>query len=141
MSDAELNKAALLIAKLLVRTREGKVHWEHSLEREIPQNFFAADLTSCRFFKAPLESGLEAVVGEDSELLGFELVGVSPQGERQVVVQVLLPHIHGKGEQVSPEAVVYGDIKDILSLAEHPKMISDDLQFKQAMSYLDRLTA
>lgn len=141
MSDAELNKAALLIAKLLLRTREGKVHWEHSLEREMPQNFFANDATSCRYFKAPLESDLEAIVGEDSIRLGFQLIGFSSQGEKQVVVQVLLPHAHGEGEQVSPEAIVYGDIKEILWLAEHPKMISDDLQYKQAMSYLDKLTA
>lgn len=141
MSDAELNKAALLIAKLLLRTREGKVHWEHSLEREMTQNFFAADATSCRYFKAPLEPDLEAIVGEDSEQLGFQLIGLSSQGVKQVVVQVTLPHTHGAGEQVSPEAIVYSDIKEILWLADHPKAVFDDLQYKQAMSYLDKLTA
>ena len=139
MSDAELNKAALLIAKLLVRTREGKIQWEHSAERELPQTFFSG--SSCRYFKAPLESDLEAIVGEDEEQLGFELIGVSPQGEKQTVVQLLLPHTSGKGTEISPEGIVYSDIREIINLAENPKMIYDDLQYKQAMSFLDKLTA
>ncbi len=139
MSDAELNKAALLIAKLLLRTREGRVQWKHFSEREMFQNFFGTDSTPCRYFKAPLESDLEAIVGEDTEQVGFELLGVSPSGEKQLAVQVLLPHSFGKSEQISPESIVYRDIKELLNLAENPKTVSDDRRYLQALTYLDKI--
>ena len=141
MSDTQLNRAALLIAKLLIRTREGKVRWEHSLEREMFQNFSRSDASPCLFFKAPMEPDLEAIVGRDSEQLGFQLSGLSAQGEKQIVVQVLLPHSYGQTDQLSPESIVYRDIEELLQLAENPKFVSDDVRYKQAMSYLDKLTA
>ena len=66
MSDAELNKAALLIAKLLIRTREGKLQWNNESEQNAPAG---------SLYKAGLDEGLEAHLSRDDKEIGFKLWG------------------------------------------------------------------
>jgi hypothetical protein len=144
MSDAELNKAALLIAKLLIRTREGKLQWTNGT-RMAPGSFY----------KAGLDEGIEAQLSRDDKELGFKLWGapaveLSPfshvaetLGGRSTneIVSIKLNHSFGKTGLESPETIVYRDLAELIYLADNPKSISDDLRYRQALTYLDKLSA
>jgi hypothetical protein len=144
MSDAELNKAALLIAKLLIRTREGKLQWKNEI-RMAPGSLY----------KAGLDEGLEAHLSRDDKALEFKLCGppavelpaFSPLagvfGGRNTneVIAISLSHSYGKTGLDSPETIVYRDLDELIFLAENPKSVSDDLRYIQALEYLDKLSA
>lgn len=150
MSDAELNKAALLIAKLLIRTREGKIQWKNEgapLSQGLP--------ASCSSYKAELDDGLEAHLSRDEKELGFKLWGppaldlppfsnlAGMLGGRNTheIVSITLSHSYGKTGLESPETIVYRDLAELIFLAENPKSVSDDLRYLQALEYLDKLSA
>ena len=148
MSDAELNKAALLIAKLLIRTREGKILWK------VDGDLTGQLLTSGSRYKAELDEGIEARLSRDDKSLGFKLWGPPvveiPQNfwagllvgrDNNEVMSILLDHSHGKTGLISPESVVYRDLEELIFLAENPKSVSDDLRYQQALTYLDKLSA
>jgi hypothetical protein len=145
MSDAELNRAALLIAKLLIRTREGKLQWTN-----------AARMSAGSFHRAGLDEGLEAHLSRDDKGLGFKLcgppavdlpafcnlAGVLGGRDSNEVISVALDHSYGKAGLVeSPETIVYRDLAELIFLAENPKSVSDDLRYQQALTYLDKLSA
>jgi len=150
MSDAELNKAALLIAKLLIRTREGKIQWKN--ERDIVSQM---TLTSCSSYMAELDEGLEARLSRDDKELGFKLWGppavdlpayshlAGMLGGRNTneIISITLNHLYGKTGLESPETIVYRDLAELIYLAENPKSISDDLRYMQALKILDKLSA
>ena len=148
MSDAELNKAALLIAKLLLRTREGKIQWKFENDP------LARALASSRFYKADLGEGLEAHLSSDDKALQFKLwgppatelpqeffAGIFSGRDNNDVISILLDHSHGKTGLISPESVVYRDLAELIFLAENPKSVSDDLRYQQALTHLDKLSA
>jgi hypothetical protein len=149
MSDAELNKAALLIAKLLIRTREGKIQWKNE------GDVLSQALTSWSSYKAELDDGLEAHLSRDDKALGFKLWAppaldlpafsslAAMLGGRNSneVISIGLNHSYGKSELDSPETIVYRDLAELIFLAENPKSISDDLRFRQALTFLDKLSA
>jgi hypothetical protein len=150
MSDAELNKAALLIAKLLIRTREGKIQWKNE------NDLLSQTLTSCSSYRAEMDDGLEAHLSRDDKELGFKLSGppavdlpayyhlAGMLGGRNSneVISITLNHSHGKtGLVESPETIVYRDLAELIFLAENPKSVSDDLRYQQALTYLDKLSA
>lgn len=149
MSDAELNKAALLIAKLLIRTREGKIQWKSE------NDFLSQAMTSCSSYKAELDDGLEAHLIRDNKELGFKLwgppavdlpafshlAGILGGRNTNEIVSVTLNHSYGKTGLESPETIVYRDLAELIFLAENPKSVSDDLRYLQALEYLDKLSA
>jgi hypothetical protein len=149
MSDAELNKAALLIAKLLIRTREGRIQWKNE------NDLLSQALTSGSSYKAELDEGLEAHLSRDDKELGFKLWGPPAMnlpsffslagmlGGRNTneIISVALHHLYGKSGLESPESIVYRDLAELILLAENPKSISDDLRFRQALTFLDKLSA
>jgi hypothetical protein len=49
--------------------------------------------------------------------------------------------LYGKSGLESPESIVYRDLAELILLAENPKSISDDLRFRQALTFLDKLSA
>lgn len=144
MSDAELNKAALLIAKLLIRTREGKLQWTNE-----------ARMAAGAFYKAGLDEGLDAHLSRDDKGLGFKLCGppaidlpsysalAAMRGGRDSheIISVSLEHSYGRTELESPETIVYRDLAELIFLAENPKSVSDDLRYLQALEFLDKLSA
>jgi hypothetical protein len=149
MSDAELNKAALLIAKMLIRTREGKIQWKNE------NDVLSQMLSSPSSYKAELDDGLEAHLNRDDKIIGFKLCGppavdlptfsnlAAMLGGRNPneIISVTLNHSYGKAGIESPESIVYRDLAELIFLAENPKSISDDLRFRQALSFLDKLSA
>ncbi len=144
MSDAELNKAALLIAKLLIRTREGKLQWNNE-----------SRMAAGSFYKAGLDEGLEAHLSRDDKEIGFKLWGppavdlpsysalAALAGGRNTneIISISLSHAYAKTSFESPEGIVYRDLAELIFLAENPKSISDDLRYLQALTYLDKLSA
>jgi hypothetical protein len=149
MSDAEFNKAAVFIAKLLIRTREGKIHWEYTGTLSASKL-----LTGIISYKAALSDGLETHLQRDVKGLEFKLLGppavpdtLNPLADilgmkgGNEIISVSLSHSYGQVDSAAPESVVYCDLAELIFLAENPKSVSDDLHYKQAMSYLDKLTA
>jgi hypothetical protein len=150
-SDKELNKAALLIAKLLIRTREGKIQWYDSN----PLNLKESLLGSSGLYKAKLDEGIEANLNRDDNELGFKLCGppavalpafsnlAGMLGGRNAneIVSVSLNHSYGRPGLESPESIVYRDLAELIFLAGNPKSISDDLRYRQALTFLDKLSA
>lgn len=156
-----LKKAALVIAKLLIRTREGKIQWKNdNLSRQAFGG--AANGSSQQGFEylytAKLEDNITAVLSRDNKQLGFKLSGPpavnvptkSVLDNRAVglvrggydpneILYISLNHSFGKEERATPESIVYRDIEELIQLAENPKSVSDDLRYKQVMSYLDKL--
>ncbi len=149
MSDAELNKAALLIAKLLIRTREGKLQWKNE------SDVLSKAPTFCSSYKAELDDGLEAHLNRNDKELGFKLCGppaveLPPYSalaamlggrDSHEIISVSLEHSYGKTGFESPETIVYRDLAELIFLAENPKSVSDDLRYLQALKFLDQLSA
>jgi hypothetical protein len=149
MSDAELNKAALLIAKLLIRTREGKIQWERVSDSV--SNF----LSSPGSFKARLDDGLEAHLVCDDKEVAFKLCGPpavdlpsqSPVSamlgirENNEIISISLSDSYRKTDMETPESIVYRDLAELIFLAGNPKSVSDDLRYQQALTFLDKLSA
>jgi hypothetical protein len=147
-NDIELKKAALVIAKLLLRTREGKLQWENETNL-LTQNL----LSSCSSYKAKLDEGIEAHLSRDDKGLRFKLCGppavdlptysyLAPMlggRDNNEIISVSLDHLDGKTGLITPESIVYRDMEELIFLAENPKSVSDDLRYKQVMSYLDKL--
>jgi hypothetical protein len=156
VSDTQLNKAALVIAKLLLRTREGKILWRKTEAQDFWQAFDDGLSPSTRY-SADLEEGVRADLSSNEKALGFQLSGPPVRGvvpspisrsedvlgthesERNRILVLFLEHSYDKKERTSPESIVYRDLADLFQLAEDPKSVSDDLRFRQVMSYLDRL--
>lgn len=158
--DAELKKAALVIAKLLLRTREGKISWkDENLPRQVFQGL-AHGSPHQEFeylYTAELEDNIKAVLSRDDKQLGFRLSGppaanvpsfpldgivaVGPHGlpDPNEILSISLSHTYGKQERFTPESIVYRDLEELIQLAKNPKSVSDDLRYKQVMSYLDKL--
>ena len=151
-NDTELKKAALVIAKLLLRTREGRIQWRHDSTN------LASTLGVSRY-GARLEDNIEVILIRDDEELGFVLTGSPMEGmvpqpsltwdqarralfsDPNKILSVSLSHSYGSGDELSPEGIVYRDLEELVQLAENPKSASDDLRYQQVMSYLDRLSA
>lgn len=55
------------------------------------------------------------------------------------ILSVSLSHNDGKQERFTPESIVYRDLEELIQLAKNPKSVSDDVRYKQVMSYLDKL--
>jgi hypothetical protein len=168
-NDIELKKAALVIAKLLMRTREGKILWKNDnlvraavagplkSSNEPPplgglSEFSPAWRPSAPFvflYTATLEDEIEAVLSRDDQKIGFRLSGPPavkiPSGglyqahKNKEILSLSLSHSFGKEERFSPESIVYRDLEELIHLAENPKSVSDDLRLKQVMSYLEKL--
>jgi hypothetical protein len=144
MSDAELNKAAVLIVKLLLRTREGRIQWSPC----------APALFGGKTVRAGLEDQMSAYLSRNDREYDFVLMDATiPSSEdlvgidldkfisERTIIRVDLAHSWDSIEDVTPESIVYSNLKQLFQLAEDPKSVSDDILYKQAMSYLDRLTA
>lgn len=139
-SDSELNKAALVIAKLLILTRDGKIIWHAASSLPVG--------TVVHAYITPLEDKVEAVITRTEEALKFELVGrpfvdeysnVHNFGNEKPILSIALAHSHGQQGRVSPESIVYADLEELFALAKDPKSVSSDVQIRQVMDYLDRL--
>jgi hypothetical protein len=157
-SDKELNKAALVIAKLLIRTREGKIRWTGPFTGFLTSTLGGSEPES---YTTKLEGGIEAVLICDDKQLCFELTdkpaestlsgtqpnhigiagtfGLASVNAQNKILSISLPHSYEREERTSPESIVYRDLDELVALARNPKSVSDDLQLKQVMSYLDRL--
>jgi hypothetical protein len=144
MSNAELNKAAVLIVKLLLRTREGRIQWS----RCVPA------LCGGETFIASLEDQMSAYLSRDEKQYDFALINTKfPSSEEldrfdlikfmaeKTVISVTLAHSWDSDEDVTPESIVYSNLKQIFQLAENPSSASDDLFYQQALTYLDKLSA
>jgi hypothetical protein len=146
LDDGKLNKAALVIAKLLLRTREGKIQWENASASTISESY-----------SAKLEEGIEATItrhdfGHGSEF-DFRLDGppvVKIPGvdsadllgtKASEIISISLSGKFGNEQRRTPETIVYKDLQELFQLASNPKSVSDDLRLKQVMSYLDRLVS
>ena len=134
-----LKKAALFIAKLLLRTREGKIQWR--IRESVPQ-------PSTETFTARIENDIVATLVRDEKKLTFKLSdlgsveqisGLQSFKSGNEILSIVLNYPNGKDEGSTPEGIVYRDLEELLQLAKSPKPVSDDLRFKQAMSYLDKL--
>lgn len=154
--NGELKKAAILIAKLLLRTREGRIRWE---VRNTP-SLAPGIVRKASICSAGLEDGMEAIITEDERELGFVLSGVPfnsffpapPEIEAAIppelvlnshkaILSIALKHSYGDDETLSPESMVYRNLFELIQLAKNPKSVLDDSRYKQALSYLDKLTA
>lgn len=160
-NDAKLKKAALVIAKLLLRTREGRISWK---DDNLPRQFIhgLANGSSHQEFEylytAKLEDNINAVLSRDDKQLGFKLsgppavnvpsdplagmaaaVGLDGSPDPNEILSISLSHTYGKQERFTPESIVYRDLEELIQLAKSPKSVSDDLRYKQVMSYLDKL--
>jgi hypothetical protein len=158
--DRKLNKAALVIAKLLIRTREGKIHWKednlprqalHDFEKESSHREFESRYT------AELEDSIQVILTRDDKQLGFRLsgppasnvpaeplagilgVGSQESHNSSEILSISLGHAYGKQERFTPESIIYRDLEELIQLARDPKSVSNDLRLKQVMSYLDKL--
>jgi hypothetical protein len=152
LNDEQLNKAALLIAKLLLRTREGKIQWHSESETLSGMIGFGN-----RRYSATLEDGIEAILIRDEKQLAFLLSGppvegVLPAGHfswtqaflgknQNEILSLPLEHSYANGDNLSPESTVYRDLQELFYLAENPKSVSDDLRYQQALTFLDKLSA
>ncbi|MGB6719978.1 MAG: hypothetical protein WBE72_04225 [Terracidiphilus sp.] len=152
VSDEQLNKAALLIAKLLVRTREGKIQWRRD------STIVKAVLGVSRY-ATKLEDDIEAILIRDDEQLGFVLTGSPMEGivpppsqtwedalkalfsDPNKILSISLNRSYGSGDDLNPENIIYRDLEELVQLAENPKSLSDDLRYQQALTYLDKLSA
>jgi hypothetical protein len=142
MSDAELNKAAVLIVKLLIRTREGRIQWSPC----------APALFKGKTFIAGLEDQMSAYLSRNDKQYDFALINTKfPSSEEldrfdlikfmaeKTVISVALDHSWDSDEEVTPESIVYSNLKQLFQLAESPKSVSEDRLYQQAMDYLDKL--
>lgn len=143
LSDSKLNHAALVIAKLLLlRTREGKVQWEHAPT-------LMSTLSSAERYGSKLEDDVEATISRDGKKFTFTLSGPPavkiPNSELRSLFgsspnEILSISLEcAEEEQRTPEGIVYRDLQRLFELASNPKAVSDDLRIKQVMSYLDKL--
>lgn len=142
MSDAELNKAAVLIVKLLLRTREGRIRWSPC----------APALHEGKTFIAGLEGQISAYLTRNDEVFDFALMDTKiPSSEdlagidlkkyisERTIVHVALSHSWDSEEGVTPENIVYSNLKQLFHLAENPKSVSEDRLYLQAITYLDKI--
>lgn len=141
--DGKLNKAALVIAKLLLRTREGKIQWENASVRS----------TISASYSAKLEEGIEAKItrhdyGFDFRLDGPPVVKIPGVDSAELlgtkaseIISISISDRSGNEQRRTPETIVYKDLQELFQLASNPKSVSDDLRLKQVMSYLDRLVS
>jgi hypothetical protein len=143
--DSDLNKAALVIAKLLLRTREGKIQWTTE------QQEWASLLDLKTRYETKLSDDLKALISRQSGSIDFELIGppaipiskpltalMLGQSD-DVVIHLSLSDTFAAAGVNSPEGIVYRDLQELLRYAENPKLVSDDLRLKQAMNILDKL--
>lgn len=155
-SDIELKKAALLIVKLLLRSREGKIVWKNNYAEKMLAASLG-DVSNTNQYTADLDDGIQAILTKDSRQLGFELTAPlankaleqasSPSylvsmliGENpNKVLKISLPHSEGNTADATPESTIYRDLQELIELAENPKAVSNDLRYNQAMSFLDNL--
>lgn len=136
--DIELKRAALFIAKLLLRTREGRIRWEA-----------AEPSLQLEQFTARLEEDIVATLTRDSKQLSFRLSALASvertEGGLQSfkhgneILTLDLCHPLGNEDIATLESIVYRDLEELIQLAKNQKTVSDDPRFKQAMNYLDRL--
>ena len=160
-SDLELKRAALLIVKMILRTREGKIVWKNNNAERGAAAYLGSSGQGdfVERFTADLEDGIQAVLIRDSRKLVFaltapptnessaqssSLTGVTSLAageEAHGILKVSLHHDIGRAFDPTPESVVYRDLLELVQLAANPKSVSDDRRYKQAMSYLDKLTA
>ncbi|HUD55442.1 MAG TPA: hypothetical protein VMR02_09460 [Terracidiphilus sp.] len=139
--DSKLNRAALVIAKLLLLTREGKIEWANS----------GTLLTGDRY-SAKLDGDIEAIVARNENSFGFSLSGppavkIPSAGlldligstRTNEILSISLHDAAGGGLVRTPESVVFRDLRELYRLASNPKSVSDDLRLKQVLSYLDKL--
>ncbi len=159
-NDIELKKAALVIAKLLLRTREGRISWkDDNLPRQALHNYVKGSSPQEfeYLYSAELEDNIKAVLSRDEKQLGFKLsgppvanvsteplaeilrVGLAGFPDPNEILSVSLSHNDGKQERFTPESIVYRDLEELIQLAKNPKSVSDDVRYKQVMSYLDKL--
>jgi hypothetical protein len=142
MSDAELNKAAVLIVKLLLRTREGRIHWSPC----------APALSRGTTFIAGLEDQMSAYLSKNNQEYDFVLMDSRiPSSEdleetdldkffsERRIIRVALAHSWDSEEDVTPESIVYSNLKQLFQLAQNPKTASEDLLYQQALTYLDKI--
>ena len=142
MSDTELNRAAVLIVKLLLRTREGRIQWSSC----------APALVGGKTFIAGLEDQMSAYVSRNDREYDFALINTKiPSSEElhladlhkyvseRTVIKIALAHSWDSEHDVTPESIVYSDLKRLFQVAESPKSASDDRLYKQALTYLDKI--
>lgn len=144
MSDTELNKAAVLIVKLLLRTREGRIHWSPC----------APALAQGETFIAGLENQMSAYLSRNVKEYEFALINTeihSPEGfgrygfdlhkfmAEKTIISITLAHSWDSEEDVTPESIVYSNLKQLFQLAENPKSVAEDQLYRQAMTYLDKI--
>jgi hypothetical protein len=159
INDIELKKTALVIAKLLIRTREGKIQWSNDNIARLAVSDFSIGPSGAKLrqpfvylYTAELEDGIEASLSRDDKELGFKLTGppaidlpstplAAMLGLRdsREIISISLNHSFGKGERSSPENLIYRDLDELVRLAENPKSVSDDIRLKQVLNYLDKL--
>lgn len=139
-NDVELKKAALFIAKLLLRTREGRIQWR-ATEPSLQMNMES--------FTARIEGDIIATLTKGFDQLSFRLSGLESvervEGGLQSfkrgneILNIAIRHSKGKENQFTPESIVYRDLEELIQLAAKPEDSAGDPRFKQAMSYLDKL--
>jgi hypothetical protein len=142
MSDAELNKAAVLIVKLLLRTREGRIQWSPC----------APALPGGQTFIAGLEDQMSAYLSRNDKEYGFALINTKlPSSEdldgidlgrfisERTIISVTLAHSWDSDEDVTPESIVYSNLKQIFQLAESPRSAPEDRLYQQAITYLNKI--
>lgn len=140
INDSKLNKAALIIARLLILTREGKIQWTSRAPTL---------LSGDERFSTKLEDKIEAAVSRSGTSLGFTLSGppalkIQSSGllltfKDNEILSISLSDKDGEGKQRTPEGIISKDLLDLFQLASNPKSVSDDLRLKQVIDYLDKL--
>jgi hypothetical protein len=142
MSDAELNKAAVLIVKLLIRTREGRIQWSPVAPALFGGKTFIAGLEDkmsaylCRSEREYLFALISPKIPPSEDLEGIDLDKFIAE---RTIIRVALTHFWDSDEDVTPESIVYSDLKQLFQLAENPRSVSEDRLYQLAMSYLDRI--
>ncbi len=142
MSDTELNKAAVLIVKLLLRTREGRIQWSPC----------APALFGGKTYIAGLEDQMSAYLSRNNQEYDFVLMDTRiPSSEdleetdlhkfisERKIISVALAHSWDSEEDVTPESIVYSNLKQLFQLAQNPKSVSEDRLYQQALTYLDKI--
>jgi hypothetical protein len=142
MSDAELNKAAVLIVKLLLRTREGRIQWSSC----------APALSGGRTYRAGLEDQMSAYLSRSDEEFDFVLMDTTLLSTEErdgfdrknfiserTIIRIGLAHSWRSVDDVTPESIVYANLEQLFQLAENPESASDDRLYKQALTYLDKI--
>ena len=123
-----ISEASSLVAKLLVRTEEGKIGWSES-------EFYPADTES---FEVDLEGAVKVRISSDRSALTLDVVIKKDQGPDRRILEVSLQHDPHYGYDLPGEEALYKQLFELNDLARR-SAFNVDQNLASTMDYLERL--